>query len=71
MCGTLAGLLFGGLRCGRTRSFEVAPQRQVRFPFGANEYASRISDVHWWEFRRPHPTRYVFWEVNASLTCHN
>jgi len=39
-----------------------------RFPFGANVYASRLNDYYWWENHRPLPTRYAFWEVNASLT---
>jgi hypothetical protein len=41
---------------------------QLRFPYGSNVYASRISDFFWWENHRPLPTWYAFWEVNAILT---
>jgi len=41
---------------------------QLRFPYGSNVYASRISDFYWWENHRPLPTWYAFWEVNATLT---
>jgi hypothetical protein len=39
-----------------------------RFPYGANVYASRISDFYWWQNHRPLPIWYAFWEVNAGLT---
>jgi hypothetical protein len=42
-----------------------------RFPYGANVYASRISDYYWWHNHRPLPTWYAFWEVNAILTRPN
>ena len=38
-------------------------------PFGANVYASRLSDYYWWDNHRPLPTWYAFWEVNAILTA--
>jgi hypothetical protein len=38
-----------------------------RFPYGANVYASRISDYYWWENHVPLPTWYAFLEVNATL----
>jgi hypothetical protein len=41
---------------------------ELRFPYGSNVYASRISDFYWWENHRPLPTWYAFWEVNALLT---
>ena len=46
---------------------ELRRSGKFRFPFGANVYASRISDYYWWENHRQLPTWYVFWEVNASL----
>ena len=41
------------------------------FPYGANVYASRISDYYWWHNHRPLPTWYAFWEVNSILTRPN
>jgi hypothetical protein len=40
---------------------------ELRFPYGSNVYASRISDYYWWENHRSLPTWYAFWEVNALL----
>jgi hypothetical protein len=39
----------------------------LRFPFGANVYAARISDYYWWENHTPLPTWYAFMEVNTAL----
>jgi hypothetical protein len=39
----------------------------LRFPFGANVYAARISDYYWWENNIPLPTWYAFMEVNTAL----
>jgi hypothetical protein len=38
-----------------------------RFPYGANVYASRISDYYWWENHVPLPTWSAFLEVNTTL----
>lgn len=68
--GTLAGLLFGkGLGVDGTVTSKLRRCGRFRFPFGANEYVSRISDVHWWEFRRPHsyPVRILGGERIAHL----
>jgi hypothetical protein len=40
---------------------------KLRFPFGANVYASRVSDYYWWKNHLPLPTWYVFLEVNTTL----
>jgi hypothetical protein len=40
---------------------------QLRFPFGANVYASRVSDFYWWKNHLPLPTWYAFLEVNTTL----
>jgi hypothetical protein len=40
---------------------------KLRFPFGANVYASRISDYYWWKDHVPLPTWHAFLEVNANL----
>jgi hypothetical protein len=37
------------------------------FPFGANVYASRVSDYYWWKNHLPLPTWYAFLEVNTAL----
>jgi hypothetical protein len=67
--GTLAGLFFGGLGCGRTVTSKLRRCGRFRFPFGANKYASRISNVHWWELPRPHfhPVRVLGGERIAHL----
>ncbi len=40
---------------------------KLRFPFGANVYASRINDYYWWKDHVPLPTWHAFLEVNANL----
>jgi hypothetical protein len=40
---------------------------KLRFPFGANVYATRISDFYWWKNHVPLPTWYAFMEVNTAL----
>jgi hypothetical protein len=40
---------------------------RLRFPYGANVYASRISDYYWWKNHLPLPTWYAFLEVNTTL----
>lgn len=40
---------------------------RLRFPFGANVYASRVSDYYWWKNHLPLPTWYAFMEVNTTL----
>jgi len=40
---------------------------QLRFPYGANVYSSRISDFYWWENHVPLPTWLAFLEVNTAL----
>ena len=42
----------------------------LNFPFGANVYASRVSDYYWWKNHLPLPTWYAFLEVNATLGGH-
>jgi hypothetical protein len=37
------------------------------FPFGANVYASRVSDYYWWKNHLPLPTWHAFLEVNTTL----
>jgi hypothetical protein len=39
----------------------------LRFPFGANVYATRVSDYYWWKNHLPLPTWSVFLEVNTTL----
>jgi hypothetical protein len=39
----------------------------LRFPFGANVYASRVNDYYWWKDHLPLPTWYAFLEVNTTL----
>jgi hypothetical protein len=39
----------------------------LRFPFGSNVYASRMSDYYWWKNHLPLPTWYAFLEVNTTL----
>jgi hypothetical protein len=66
------GCEWAGDSAGLTRA--IGERRQsggFRFPYGANVYASRISDYYWWENHRPLPTWYAFWEVNATLTRPN
>jgi hypothetical protein len=40
---------------------------KLRYPFGANVYASRVSDYYWWKNHLPLPTWYAFLEVNTTL----
>jgi hypothetical protein len=40
---------------------------KLRFPFGANVYASRVSDYYWWKNHLPLPTWSAFLEVNTTL----
>jgi hypothetical protein len=40
---------------------------RLRFPFGSNVYASRVSDYYWWQNHLPLPTWYAFLEVNTTL----
>src|SRR5918995_3633241 len=35
----------------------------LRFPYGANVYASRVTDYYWWKNHLPLPTWYAFLEV--------
>jgi hypothetical protein len=46
---------------------ELSRSRRFRFPFGANVYASRVSDFYWWKNHLPLPTWYAFLEVNTTL----
>ena len=62
------GCEWTGDSAGLTRAIGSAADRRFRFPYGANVYASRISDFYWWHNHRPLPTWYAFWEVNAILT---
>jgi hypothetical protein len=39
----------------------------LRFPFGANVYASRVTDYYWWKNHLPLPTWYAFLEVNTTF----
>jgi hypothetical protein len=39
----------------------------LRFPFGANVYASRLNDFYWWKNHLPLPTWSAFLEVNTTL----
>lgn len=64
------GCEWTGDSAGLTRA--IGERRKAggfRFPYGANVYASRISDYYWWHNHRPLPTWYAFWEVNAILTA--
>jgi hypothetical protein len=51
----------------RTGLEELGRTGQFRFPFGANVYASRLSDYYWWKNHLPLPTWYAFLEVNTAL----
>jgi hypothetical protein len=46
---------------------ELKRSGRLRFPFGANVYASRVSDYYWWTNHLPLPTWYAFLEVNTTL----
>jgi hypothetical protein len=63
------GCEWAGDSAGLTRTLgERRRSGGFRFPYGANVYASRISDYYWWHNHRPLPIWYAFWEVNAVLT---
>jgi hypothetical protein len=40
---------------------------QLRFPYSANVYASRLNDFYWWKNHLPLPTWSAFLEVNTTL----
>jgi hypothetical protein len=66
------GCEWTGDSAGLTRAIgERRRSGGFRFPYGANVYASRISDYYWWHNHRPLPIWYAFWEVNAILTRPN
>jgi hypothetical protein len=46
---------------------ELKRSGRLRFPFGSNVYASRVSDYYWWKNHLPLPTWYAFLEVNTTL----
>lgn len=46
---------------------QLRREGRLRFPYGANVYATRISDYYWWENNVPLPTWYAFLEVNTTL----
>ncbi|MFL5534631.1 MAG: hypothetical protein ACJ8AP_02915, partial [Gemmatimonadales bacterium] len=51
----------------RIRLEELRRHGRLRFPFGVNVYASRISDYYWWKNHLPLPTWSAFLEVNTTL----
>ena len=51
----------------RTILDDLKRNGRLRFPFGANVYASRVSDYYWWTNHLPLPTWYAFLEVNTTL----
>ena len=51
----------------RTTLERLKATGQLRFPFGANVYDSRVSDYYWWKNHLPLPTWYAFLEVNTTL----
>jgi hypothetical protein len=72
--GFLAGAALGQAAHGARDTSEVtlALERlkrsgRLRFPFGSNVYASRVSDYYWWKNHLPLPTWYAFLEVNTTL----
>jgi hypothetical protein len=72
--GFLAGAALGQAAHGARDTAQVAValdqlQRtgRLRFPFGSNVYASRVSDYYWWKNHLPLPTWYAFLEVNTTL----
>jgi hypothetical protein len=72
--GFLAGAAVGQAAHGArdTTSVRVALEDlkrtgRLRFPFGSNVYASRVSDYYWWKNHLPLPTWYAFLEVNTTL----
>jgi hypothetical protein len=46
---------------------ELRRSGRLRFPFGANVYASRVTDFYWWKNHRPLPLWSAFLEVNTTL----
>jgi hypothetical protein len=46
---------------------ELRRSGRLRFPFGTNVYASRVTDFYWWKNHLPLPTWYAFLEVNTTL----
>jgi hypothetical protein len=72
--GFLAGAALGQAAAGARDSAQVRRTLEqlrreggLRFPFGANVYATRISDYYWWVNHVPLPTWYAFMEVNTAL----
>lgn len=72
--GFLAGAALGQAAAGARDSAGVRMaietlrrDGRLRFPFGANVYASRISDYYWWKNHVPLPTWHAFLEVNTTL----
>jgi hypothetical protein len=72
--GFLAGAALGQAANGArdTSAVTVALEQlkrsgRLRFPFGSNVYASRVSDYYWWKNHLPLPTWYAFLEVNTTL----
>jgi hypothetical protein len=53
-----------GVRAGLE---QLSQSGRLRFPYGANVYASRISDYYWWKNHLPLPTWHAFLEVNTTL----
>jgi hypothetical protein len=72
--GFLAGAALGQAAAGardsagvRTTLEQLNRSGRLRFPYGANVYASRISDYYWWKNHLPLPTWSAFLEVNTTL----
>lgn len=72
--GFLAGAAVGQAASGvrdtaalRTALEGLRRTGRFRFPYGANVYASRMSDYYWWKDHLPLPTWYAFLEVNRAL----
>ena len=72
--GFLAGAALGQAAAGardsagvRTALEQLNRSGRFRFPYGANVYASRISDYYWWKNHLPLPTWSAFLEVNTTL----
>jgi hypothetical protein len=51
----------------RTALEQLRRSGRLRFPFGANVYASRLSDFYWWKNHLPLPTWSAFLEVNTTI----
>jgi hypothetical protein len=72
--GFLAGAALGQAASGARDTAAVTAALEalrgsgrLRFPFGANVYASRVSNYYWWKDHLPLPTWYAFLEVNTAL----